>query len=73
MILQGSLNVKGEAVPVLNFVPRHERSALDRSERSASHTGRFTLEESTLDTHWIEGWLGPSAGLNAVSKMKISP
>jgi hypothetical protein len=25
------------------------------------------------DTHWIEGWVGPRAGLDAMEKRKILP
>jgi hypothetical protein len=39
--------------------------ALDKIEWSASRPG-----EGALDTHWIEGWVGPRVGLNAVEKRK---
>jgi hypothetical protein len=42
--------------------------ALDRGEWSASRPGRFTLV-----THWMGGWLGPRAGLDAVEDRKILP
>jgi len=38
-------------------------SALDLGEWSASRPGRFTLREIS---HWIRGWVGPRAGLDAV-------
>jgi len=35
------------------------------------HTpGRFTLEERDPGTHWIEGWVGPRAGMDTVAKRK---
>jgi hypothetical protein len=41
-------------------------SPLDGSEWSASRPGRFTP-----GTHWIEGYVGHTAGLEAVAKRKI--
>jgi hypothetical protein len=38
-------------------------SALVGCEWSASRTGRFTPGERVAGTHWIEGWVGPRAGL----------
>jgi hypothetical protein len=72
-------------VPVLNKAPRHEgvigqwryssthslTSALDRDEWSASCPGRFTHRERAPGTHWLGGWVGPRAGLDAVVKRKI--
>jgi hypothetical protein len=46
-------------------------AALDGGEWSASRPGRFTPRERATVTHWIEGWVGPRAGLNAVVKRKI--
>jgi hypothetical protein len=46
-------------------------SALDGCERSALRPGRFTPRERVPGTHWIGGWVGPRAGLDAVSKRKI--
>jgi hypothetical protein len=46
-------------------------SALDGGEWSASLTGRFTSRERAPGTHWIEGWVGPRAGLEVVVKRKI--
>jgi hypothetical protein len=46
-------------------------SALDESEWSASHTGRFTPRERAPGTNWIGSWMGPRAGLEAVVKRKI--
>jgi hypothetical protein len=46
-------------------------SALDRGEWSASRPGRFTPRERAPVSHWIGGWLGPRAVLDAVVKRKI--
>jgi hypothetical protein len=40
--------------------------ALDGGEWSALHPCHFTPF-----THWIGGWVGPRAGLDAVEKRKI--
>jgi hypothetical protein len=32
---------------------------------------RFTLGERTPGTHWIGGWVGPRAGLDAGARRKI--
>jgi hypothetical protein len=39
-------------------------SALARDEWSASRPDCFTSEERAPGTHWIEGWVGPRAGLD---------
>jgi hypothetical protein len=44
-------------------------SALDGGEWSASRSRRFTLGEGTPGTHWIEGWVGPRACLDAVKSL----
>jgi hypothetical protein len=44
---------------------------LDRGEWSASRPGRFTPKEGSPGTHWIGGWVGPRAALDAVVKRKI--
>jgi hypothetical protein len=46
-------------------------SALDEGEWSALRSGRFTPRERAPDTHWIGGWVGPRAVLDAVVKSKI--
>jgi hypothetical protein len=46
-------------------------SALDGDEWLASRPGRFTPREKTPGTHWIGGWVGPRAVLDAVVKRKI--
>jgi len=47
-------------------------SALDGGEWSAFRPGRFTSSEIARGTHWIGGWVGPRAVLDAVVKIKIS-
>jgi hypothetical protein len=46
-------------------------SALDGGEWSASRPGRFTPRERVPGTHWLGGWVGPRAVLDAVLKRKI--
>jgi hypothetical protein len=46
-------------------------SALDRGDWSVLRLGRFTPRERAPGTHWIGGWAGPGAVLNAVVKRKI--
>jgi hypothetical protein len=46
-------------------------SALDEGDWSASRPGRFTPRERAPGTHWIGGWVGPRAVLDAVVKRKI--
>jgi hypothetical protein len=43
-------------------------SALDGGEWAASRPGRFTPRERVPGTHWIGGWVGPRAVLDAVVK-----
>jgi hypothetical protein len=38
---------------------------------SASRPGRLNPRERVPDTHWIGGWVGPRAVLDAVVKRKI--
>jgi hypothetical protein len=46
-------------------------SELDGSECSASRPSRFTSKERTDGTHYIRGWVGPRASLDAVANRKI--
>jgi hypothetical protein len=46
-------------------------SALDGGEWSASRPGCFTPKGRAPGTHWIGGWVGPRAILDAVVKRKI--
>jgi len=41
-------------------------SALDGGEWSASRPGRFAPRERVPGTHWLGGWVGPRAVLDAV-------
>jgi hypothetical protein len=43
--------------------------ALDGGEWSASRLGRFTPKERAPGTHWIGGWVGPRAVLDAVVRL----
>jgi hypothetical protein len=45
--------------------------ALDGGEWSASCPGCFTPKERAPRTHWVGGWVGPRAILDAVVKIKI--
>jgi len=44
---------------------------LDGGKWSASCPGHFTPEERAPGTHWIGGWVGPTANLDTVAKGKI--
>jgi hypothetical protein len=46
-------------------------SALHGGEWSDSRPGRFIPRERVPSKHWIGGWVGPTAGLDAVVKRKI--
>jgi hypothetical protein len=46
-------------------------SVLDGGEWSASRPGRFSPRERAPGIHWIGGWVGPRAILEAVVKRKI--
>jgi hypothetical protein len=54
------------------MVPPFLASALDGGEWSASRPGSFIPEERVPSTHWIKGWVGPIAGLDAVEKRTVS-
>jgi hypothetical protein len=68
---------------LINYSPRHEdvwgcwdialpswNSALDGVEWSASQPCRFTPCVKATGTHWIGGWVGLRAGVDAVEKRK---
>jgi hypothetical protein len=44
---------------------------LDGGEWSASRPAALYPEERTPGTHWIGGWVGPRAGLDAGARRKI--
>jgi hypothetical protein len=84
--LRKCLNVKVNLfLCFFNWAPRHERVlgkwryssihsltwALDEGEWSALRSGSFTRRERAPGTHWIGGWVGPRAVLDAVEKRKI--
>jgi hypothetical protein len=57
---------------VLRYSSTHSfTSALDGGEWSASRSSRFTPREKAAGTHWIGGWVGPRAVLDALVKRKI--
>jgi hypothetical protein len=45
-------------------------SALGGGKLSAPCFGHFIFSERAPDTHWVEGWVGPGVGLDAVVKRK---
>jgi hypothetical protein len=45
--------------------------ALVGGEWSASHPCHFTPKEKAPNTHWIRGWVGPRASLDAVEQKKF--
>jgi len=47
-------------------------SALDGGEWSASRSGRFTQRVRAPGIHWIGGWVGPRAVLDAMVKKKFA-
>jgi len=47
-------------------------SAVDGGEWSGSHPGIYTPRERAPGTHWIGGWVGPRAVLDAVSTLQAS-
>jgi hypothetical protein len=46
--------------------------ALDGGGWSAPHPGCFTPRERAPGTHWIGGWVGPRAILDAVVKRNVN-
>jgi hypothetical protein len=79
------LKGKGKVVPVIwlsttpwrrigewRYSSTHSlTSALDGYEWSGYRPGRFTPTERDPGTHWIGGWVGPRAVLDAVVKREI--
>jgi hypothetical protein len=80
-----SVKLKVKFSMFFNWAPRHEgvlgewryssiyslTSALDGGEWSALRLRRFTPRERAPSTHWIGGWMGPWAILDAVVKRKM--
>jgi len=54
---------KGKAAPVVIYT--FLTLALDGDEWLASHPGHFISVEKPPLTHWIGGWVGPRASLDA--------
>jgi hypothetical protein len=50
---------------------RYSATNLDGGEWLASRPDRFTHREIAPGTYWIEGWVGPRAGLEVEEKRKI--
>jgi hypothetical protein len=76
------VKVKVKISLCLNWASRHEgvlgewrysslTSALDWGGWSASRPGRFNPREAAPATHWIGGWVGPRAVLDAVVNRRI--
>jgi hypothetical protein len=55
------------------IAPPFLTSALDGGEWSASRPCCFTTGEIAPGTHWVRGWVGPRAGLDAVDTRKMLP
>jgi hypothetical protein len=41
------------------------------AECSASHPGRFTVDQISPSTHWMGGWVDPRDSKDAMDKRKI--
>jgi hypothetical protein len=48
-----------------------ESRGIGLGERLASRLGHFTAKEKDPCNNWIEGWVDPGVGLDAVAKRKI--
>jgi hypothetical protein len=84
MMMMVKVKVKVKLSLFFNQAPRHGgvlgewryssahslTSALGGSEWSDSRPGRSTPRERAPGTHWIGGWVGPRAVLDAVVKRK---
>jgi hypothetical protein len=84
-LMKYHVKVKAKLSLCFNWAPRHEdvlgewrysstqslTSALDGGEWLASRPGRFTPREKAPGTHWIGGWVGPRAFLDAVVEVSI--
>jgi hypothetical protein len=54
-----------------NWAPHHEGILGNGGEWSASRPGRFTSRDKAPGTHWIGGWVGSRAGLDAMRNRKL--
>jgi hypothetical protein len=50
----------------VRIAPQFFNSVLDGDEWSASLPSRFNPTGRALDIHWVGGWVGSRAGLDAV-------
>jgi hypothetical protein len=55
----------------VGIAPPFLTMALDGGGWSASRSSHFTPRERAPSVHWLEGWVGPSAGLDTMKKRKI--
>jgi hypothetical protein len=70
--LHREVKVKVKVLEEWRYSSTHSStSALEGDEWSVSRPGRFTPRERASGTHWIGGWVGLRADLNAVVKRKI--
>jgi hypothetical protein len=52
------------------IAPPFLTTALHGGKWSASSPGRFISEERAPGTHWIGGWVSPTAGVDTVERRK---
>jgi hypothetical protein len=69
--LQFEFQYKGKVKLSLYLTKHHDMKRYRVSGGIASHPGHFTPREKALGTHWIGGWVGPRAVLDAVVRRKI--
>jgi hypothetical protein len=63
---------RGGVLRERRYISTHSlSSALDEGDWSASRPGRLIPKERAPGTHWIGGWVGPRAVLDAVVERKI--
>jgi hypothetical protein len=69
----GEVKVKQGVLGEWRYSSDHSvTSAVDGGELSASRPGHFTSRERAPGTHWIGGWVGFRAVLDAVVKRQVS-
>jgi len=59
-----------KVAPALFLIEHHAMKAYWGCGGIASRSGRFTPRQRAPGTHWIGGWVGPRAVLDAVVKRK---
>jgi hypothetical protein len=52
------------------IAPPLRTSSSDGGEWSASHPCQFISRKEVRGSHWIEGWMGPRAGVDSMKKRK---